>query len=149
MATRHSRAVRREYLPFSPPAIGEEEIDEVIDTLRSPWITTRPKGEPFEPAFAAFLGTPGAVAMSSCTAALHTALVGLGLGPGDEVTTSPITFAATVNVIEHVGALPVLAAVDPETLNLDPARVAAPSPPGPAPSCRSTLPATRPSWTPC
>jgi dTDP-4-amino-4,6-dideoxygalactose transaminase len=124
MATRHSRALRREYLPFSPPAIGEEEIDEVIDTLRSPWITTGPKVERFERDFAAFLGTPGAVAMSSCTAALHTALVGLGLGPGDEVITSPITFAATVNVIEHVGALPVLADVDPETLNLDPDRVA-------------------------
>ena len=124
MATRQSRALRREYLPFSPPAIGQEEIDEVIDTLRSPWITTGPKVERFEREFAAYLGTPGAVAMSSCTAALHTALVGLGVGPGDEVITSPITFAATVNVIEHVGARPVLVDVDPETLNLDPDRVA-------------------------
>ena len=124
MATRQSRVTRREYLPFSPPAIGQEEIDEVVDTLRSPWITTGPKVDRFEREFAAFLGAPGAVAMSSCTAALHTALVGLGVGQGDEVITSPITFAATVNVIEHVGARPVLADVDPETLNLDPARVA-------------------------
>jgi dTDP-4-amino-4,6-dideoxygalactose transaminase len=123
MATRQSRALRREYLPFSPPAIGEEEIDEVVDTLRSPWITTGPKVQRFERAFADFLGVPDAVAMSSCTAALHTALVAMGVGPGDEVITSPITFAATVNVIEHVGARPVLADVDPETLNIDPARV--------------------------
>jgi dTDP-4-amino-4,6-dideoxygalactose transaminase len=125
MATRQSRALRREYLPFSPPAIGAEEIAEVVDTLHSPWITTGPKVQRFERAFAEYFGVPEAVAMSSCTAALHTALVAMGVGPGDEVVTSPITFAATVNVIEHVGARPVLADVDPETLNLDPARVEA------------------------
>ena len=125
MATRQTRSLRREYLPFSPPAVGQEEIDEVVDTLRSPWITTGPKVQRFERAFAEYFGVPDAIAMSSCTAALHTALVAMGIGPGDEVVTSPITFAATVNVIEHVGARPVLADVDPDTLNLDPARVEA------------------------
>jgi dTDP-4-amino-4,6-dideoxygalactose transaminase len=124
MATRSSRALRRDYLPFSPPAIGPEEIAEVVDTLHSPWITTGPKVQRFERDFARYLGVPEAVALNSCTAALHTALVALGIGPGDEVITSPLTFAATVNVIEHVGARPVLADVDADTLNLDPFRLA-------------------------
>ena len=115
---------RREYLPFSPPAIGDEEIHEVVETLRSPWITTGPKTRRFEQDFAAFLGAPGTLAVNSCTAALHTALVSLGVGPGDEVITTPLTFAATVNVIEHVGARPVLVDVGPDTLNIDPERIA-------------------------
>jgi dTDP-4-amino-4,6-dideoxygalactose transaminase len=116
---------RRAFLPFAPPAIGNEEIDEVIDTLRSPWITTGPKTRRFEKEFAAYLHAPSALAMSSCTAALHTALVALGVGPGDEVITTPMTFAATVNVIEHVGARPVLVDVAPDTLNIDPAGIPA------------------------
>lgn len=118
-------APRREFLPFYQPVIGDEEIGEVADTLRSSWITTGPKTKRFEQEFAAYLGAPGALALNSCTAGLHTALVTLGIGPGDEVITTPITFAASVNVIEHVGATPVLVDVEPDTLNLDPALVAA------------------------
>ena len=116
---------RKEFLPFSPPLIGDEEIDEVVDTLRSSWITTGPKTRRFEAAFAARLGAPGALALSSCTAALHTALVSAGIGPGDEVITTPLTFVASVNVIEHVGARPVLVDVERDTLNIDPVRVEA------------------------
>jgi len=116
---------RSAFLPFSPPTIGEEEIQEVVDTLRSTWISTGPKTKRFEGEFASFLGAPGALALNSCTAALHTALKALGVGPGDEVITTPITFAASVNVIEHVGARPVLVDVEPDTLNIDPRAVAA------------------------
>jgi dTDP-4-amino-4,6-dideoxygalactose transaminase len=118
-------ARRTEFLPFSPPQVGEEEIQEVVDTLRSSWITTGPKTKRFEADFAAYLGAPGALALNSCTAGLHTALAALGIGPGDEVITTPITFTASVNVIEHVGARPVLVDVEPDTLNIDPAAVAA------------------------
>jgi len=116
--------MRDTFLSFSPPAIGEEEIAEVVDTLRSDWITTGPKTRRFELAFRDYLGAPGALAVSSGTAALHTALVCLGIGQGDEVITSPLTFCSTVSAIEHTGARPVLADVEPDTLNLDPARVA-------------------------
>lgn len=117
--------MRDEFLNFSPPSIGEEEINEVADTLRSDWITTGPKTKRFEADFAAYVRAPGALALNSCTAGLHTALVVAGVGPGDEVIVTPMTFAATVNCIEHVGARPVLADVAPDTLNIDPARVAA------------------------
>lgn len=115
---------RTHFLPFSPPAIGEEEIAEVVDTLRSQWITTGPKTKRFESEFAAAIGAPGALALNSCTAGLHTALATLGIGPGDEVITTPLTFAASVNVIEHVRARPVLVDVEPDTLNIDPVAVA-------------------------
>ena len=118
-----SAARRSAFLPFAPPLIGQEEIDEVVDTLRSDWITTGPKTKAFEVKFAAYLGAPGALALNSCTAALHTALVTLGIRSGDEVITTPMTFAASVNVIEHVGARPVLVDVEPDTLNLDPRQV--------------------------
>jgi dTDP-4-amino-4,6-dideoxygalactose transaminase len=117
-------AARRAFLPFAPPVIGEEEIQEVVDTLRSPWITTGPKTRRFEEEFAAFVGAPGALALNSCTAAMHVALACLEIGPGDEVITTPLTFTATVNVIEHVGARPVLVDVRPDTLNIDPAACA-------------------------
>ena len=118
-------ARRSTFLPFSTPTIGEEEIREVVDTLRSRWITTGPKAKRFESEFATYLQAPGALALSSCTAALHTALKTLGIGPGDEVITTPMTFTATVNVIEHVGARPVLADVEPDTLNIDAGEVEA------------------------
>src|SRR5437667_2657957 len=118
-------AGRADFLPFSRPSIGEEEIAEVVDTLRSNWITTGPKTKRFEAEFAAYLQAPGTLALNSCTAALHTALVTLGIGPGDEVITTPLTFAASANVIEHVGARPVLADVEPDTLNIDAGLVAA------------------------
>ena len=118
-------SARAEYLPFSKPSLGEEEIGEVVDTLRSSWITTGPKTKRFEADFAAYLGAPGALALNSCTAGLHTALATLGIGAGDEVITTPITFAASVNVIEHVGARPVLVDVEEDTLNIDPASIEA------------------------
>jgi len=119
--TLHGRLITRtDFLPFAPPAIGKEEVDEVTDTLRSPWITTGPKTRRFEGEFAAYVGAKGALGLNSCTAALHTALMTLGIGPGDEVITTPLTFAATVNVIEHVGARPVLVDVLPDTLCIDP-----------------------------
>jgi dTDP-4-amino-4,6-dideoxygalactose transaminase len=110
---------------FSPPTIGQEEIDEVVDTLRSGWITTGPKTQRFEREFAHAVGAPAALALNSCTAGLHTALAALGIGPGDEVITSALTFASTVNVIEHVGAQPRLVDIEPDTLNLSPDAVEA------------------------
>lgn len=111
--------MRDKFLPFSPPFIGDEEIEEVVNTLRSDWITTGPKVKRFEQDFASFVGAPDALAVSSCTAALHLALLTLGIGPGDGVVTTPLTFCSGVNVIEHVGALPILADVEADTLNLD------------------------------
>jgi dTDP-4-amino-4,6-dideoxygalactose transaminase/lipopolysaccharide/colanic/teichoic acid biosynthesis glycosyltransferase len=110
-------------LPFSRPSIGEEEIAEVVDTLRSDWITTGPKVRRFEQEFAAAVGAPAALGLSSCTAALHLALVSQGIGPGDFVITTPITFCATVHAIEQAGARPVFADVEPGTLNIDAASV--------------------------
>ena len=118
-------ARRRTFLTFAPPQIGQAEIDAVVDTLKSAWITTGPKARAFEREFAAFVGAQGALALNSCTAGLHTALATLGIGPGDEVITTPMTFCASVNVIEHVGARPVLVDVERDTLNIDPERIAA------------------------
>lgn len=117
--------MRETFLPFSPPSIGEDEISEVVNVLRSQWITTGPRTKTFEISFASAVGARGALALNSCTAALHLALAASGVGPGDEVITTPMTFAASVNVIEHVGARPVLVDVEPDTLNIDPARVVA------------------------
>jgi dTDP-4-amino-4,6-dideoxygalactose transaminase len=117
--------MRSTFLPFSPPCFGEEEIRAVSEVLRSGWITTGPRVKQFEAEFAARVGAPAALAVSSCTAALHTALVVAGVGPGDDVVTTPMTFCSTVNVIEQTGARPVLADIEPDTLNIDPARVAA------------------------
>ena len=124
---RGRRAARSVFLPFSPPSIGEEEIDEVVDTLRSDWITTGPKTKAFEAQFGAYVGAPGGTSLmlNSCTAGLHVALATLGVGPGDEVIVPSLTFAATANVVEHVGARPVLADVRRDTLCLDPAAVEA------------------------
>ncbi len=111
--------VRKEFLPFSIPTIGEEEIAEVVDSLRSGWITTGPKVKIFEDAFKSYVGAPFAVPLSSATAGLQLAMMALGIGPGDEVVTTPMTFAATVNMIVRVGATPVLADIEPGTLNMD------------------------------
>ncbi len=116
---------RKDFLPFSPPFIGEEEIAEVVDSLRSGWITTGPKTKRFEQKFAEYFNAPAALALSSCTAALHTALVINKIGPGDEVITTPMTFTATVAVIEHVGATPVLVDIQPDTMNIDPVKIQA------------------------
>jgi dTDP-4-amino-4,6-dideoxygalactose transaminase len=116
--------MRDNFLPFSPPLIGEEEIAEVVDTLRSDWITTGPKVRRFEQEFAQEIGAEAALAVSSCTAAMHLALTTLGVGRGDAVIASPMTFCSGVHVIEQVGARPVLVDIEPDTLNLDTAKVA-------------------------
>jgi len=115
--------MRPKLLPFASPFVGEEEIAEVADTLHSDWISTGPKVKRFEQEFAAMVGAPAALALNSCTAALHISLKTLGIGPGDAVLTTPMTFCSGVNVIEHVGARPILVDVEPDTLNLDPAKL--------------------------
>ncbi|HEV2493658.1 MAG TPA: DegT/DnrJ/EryC1/StrS aminotransferase family protein [Terriglobia bacterium] len=115
--------MRDKPLPFSPPSLGEEEIAEVVDTLRSDWITTGPKVQRFEQEFAARVGAPAALALNSCTAAMHVALKALGVGPGDAVITTPMAFCSSAHVIEQVGARPVFADVERDTLNLDFLRV--------------------------
>ena len=117
--------MRDSFLLFSPPLIGDEEIAEVVDTLRSGWLTSGPKTARFQQEFAAYVDAPAALAVNSCTAALHIALLAHGVGEGDEVITTPMTFAASVNVIEHVGARPVLVDVEPDTLNIDAHRIEA------------------------
>ncbi len=113
------------HLPFHRPSIGEEEIAEVVDTLRSGWLTLGPKTARFEEKFAEYIGCRHAVAVSSCTAALHLTLESLGIGPGDEVIVSPYTFTATVAVIVHVGAQPVLVDTLPDYPNVDPDQIEA------------------------
>src|SRR5205085_55723 len=115
---------RATFLGFQPPAIGEEEVEAVAETLRSGWLTTGPRAAELEERFADYLGARHVVALSSGTAALHLALLAIGVGPGDEVITSPITWPATANVIVHAGAKPVFADVRDSDLNIDPARVA-------------------------
>jgi dTDP-4-amino-4,6-dideoxygalactose transaminase len=116
--------VRDAFLPFARPDLGDAERDEVLAVLESGWLTTGPRAHELEAGLVAFTGSPHAVAVSSCTAALHLALVALDLRPGDEVITTPLTFAGTVNAILHAGGTPVLADVEEDTLNLDPARAA-------------------------
>jgi dTDP-4-amino-4,6-dideoxygalactose transaminase len=110
------------FIPFHRPSIGDEEINEVSDTLRSGWLTTGPRTARFEREFAAYVASPFAVAVNSATAALHLALAGLGVGPGDEVITTPMTFCATVQAILHTGATPVLADIRPDG-NIDPVEI--------------------------
>jgi dTDP-4-amino-4,6-dideoxygalactose transaminase len=110
--------MRDTFLPFARPSIGEEEIAELLETIRSGWITTGPRVERFAAEFADFVGGRFAVPVSSATAGLHVALLALGVGPGDEVITTPMTFVATLNVIVHCGARPVLADIDAATRNI-------------------------------
>ena len=118
-------ADRPPFLPFALPEIGEDEIAEVVDTLKSGWVTTGPKAKRFEQDFGAFLGDPAlhAVAVNSATAGLHLALEALGIGPGDEVITTTHTFTATAEVVRYLGADVKLVDIDPATLNIDPAAV--------------------------
>jgi dTDP-4-amino-4,6-dideoxygalactose transaminase len=117
------RPLRPSFLPYHQPSIDADDEQSVLETLRSGWLTTGPKTKEFERRLAAYTGAAHGVAVNSCTAALHLALEAIGVGPGDEVITSPITFAATANVIVHRGATPVFVDVDPGTLNIDPARI--------------------------
>jgi dTDP-4-amino-4,6-dideoxygalactose transaminase len=116
--------MRHTFLPFSRPAIGEEEIAEVVDSLRSGWITTGPKVERFARAFAEYTGARHAVPVSSATAGLHLALLAHGVGPGDEVIVPAMTFASTANVVVHAGAVPVLADVHSGSFQVEPEEIA-------------------------
>src|SRR5438046_605991 len=112
-------------LGFQPPAIGDEEIAAVAETLRSGWLTTGPKTAELEQRLAKFLEADHVIAVASGTAAMHLALLAHGVGPGDEVVTTPITWPATANVIVHTGATPVFVDVRDSDLNIDPALVPA------------------------
>jgi dTDP-4-amino-4,6-dideoxygalactose transaminase len=112
--------VRDTLLSFSPPVMGDEEVASVIETLRSGWLTSGPRARELEQRFAEYVGAPHAIATSSCTTALHLALIAAGVGPGDEVVTTSFTWPATTNAIIHAGATPVFADIDPGSLNVDP-----------------------------
>src|SRR3979490_1711550 len=120
--TETENMVRKTFLPFALPAIGEDEIAEVIDTLRSGWITTGPKVKRFEDQFGDYTGATNSIALNSCTAGLHMALAALGIGPGDEVIVPTFTFCATANVVVHVGARPVLVDIGTD-FQIDPVAV--------------------------
>jgi len=115
--------MRKEFLVFGAPLIEEAEIEEVVNTLRTGWVGTGPKVAAFEQAFKEYKGATHAVALNSCTAALHLALIAADIRPGDEVITTPMTFVASVNAIIHAGATPVLADIDPHTYNIDPEEI--------------------------
>ncbi len=117
---RATESRRDTFLGFQPPAVGEEEVEAVAETIRSGWLTTGPRVAELERRFAELCGAPHVLAVSSGTAAMHLSLLALGVGPGDEVVTTPITWPATANVIVHCGARPVFADVRDGDLNLDP-----------------------------
>ncbi|HEX3033460.1 MAG TPA: DegT/DnrJ/EryC1/StrS aminotransferase family protein, partial [Bacillota bacterium] len=113
-----------DFIPYGQPLIGQEETEEVLDTLKSGWLSRGPKCTKFEEQFAEYVGCQHAVALNSCTSALFLALKAMGVGPGDEVITTPFTFAATANVVVHLGATPVFADIDPVTYNISPEELA-------------------------
>lgn len=113
------------FLVFGSPAIEDAEIQEVVSTMQTGWLGTGPKVMRFENDFKAYKGSEYAIAVNSCTAGLHLSILAASLKPGDEVITTPMTFCATVNAIIHAGATPVLADIDPVTMNIDPAKVEA------------------------
>ena len=117
--------VRASFLPYHQPSIDQGDEQAVLDTLRSGWLTTGPRTKAFEKTLAAYTGAAHCVGVNSCTAALHLALDAVGVGAGDEVITSPITFASTANVIVHCGARPVFADIEPDTWNIDPSAIEA------------------------
>ena len=114
---------RDKFIPYNLPDLTEAEVHEVDDTLRSLWVAKGPRTVKFEQEFAAHVGAKHAVAMNSCTAALHVALLSAGIGPGDEVITTPMTFASTASTIIHCGATPVFADIDFSTGCIDPDEV--------------------------
>lgn len=116
---------KEDFLVFGMPVIEESEIDEVVNCFRRRWIGTGPKVQEFEKDFAAYNGSRYAIALNSCTAALHLSMLAVGIGPGDEVITSPMTFCATVNAIIHSGATPVLVDCDRDTMNIQPEAIEA------------------------
>jgi len=121
--TDQSKSLREEFLVFGSPLIEEAEVEEVVRSMKSGWIGTGPKVAQFEKDFAAYKEVQYVAAVNSCTAALNLSLLAAGLEPGDEVITTALTFCATVNAIIHAGATPVLADIDPTTMNIDPSQV--------------------------
>jgi dTDP-4-amino-4,6-dideoxygalactose transaminase len=119
VATRPATAAD-DVVAFAPPSIGPEEIAEVVEALESGWLSTGPRVASFERAFAEYTGADHAIAVNSCTAALHLSLLAAGVGQGHEVITTPLTFCATANVVIHAGGTPVFVDVEPDTFNLDP-----------------------------
>lgn len=117
--------MRTQFLPFALPDTDDAEVAAVSDVIRSGWLTTGAKARAFETKFAAYVGAKHAIAVNSCTAAMHLALDAVGVKSGDRVVTTPYTFAATAEVIRYMGAHPLLVDVRPDTLNIDPAGVAA------------------------
>lgn len=117
------KPVRESFLLPFQPSIGQEEIDEVVDTLKSGWLTTGPKAHKFEEMAGKYLNCSNVVAVSSCTAALHLSLAAADIGPGDEVITTPFTFISTANVILHQGAKPVFVDIDLETFNINAGKI--------------------------
>lgn len=111
-------SARTSFLPFSRPSVGQEEIREIIDSIESGWITTGPKVEKFAGDISRYVGAPFVAPVSSATAGLHLSLLAYGIGPGDEVITTPLTFASTANVVVLVGATPVFADIDRKTLQI-------------------------------
>lgn len=111
--------MRKNFLVFGQPLIGQDEMDEVLDSMKNAWLGTGPKVHRFERDFARYKDINHVAAVNSCTAALHLSCLALGIKPGDEIITTPMTFCATVNAIIHAGARPVLADIDPVTLNID------------------------------
>lgn len=114
---------KERFLVFGAPAIEEAEIQEVVATMKTGWLGTGPKVAQFEKDIATYKNAAHAAALNSCTAALHLSIIAAGVKPGDEVITTPMTFCATVNAIIHAGATPVLADVDPITMNIDPRQI--------------------------
>ena len=125
LAIEGGRPVRAAMLPYGRHRVDDADVEAVVATLRSDWLTTGPAVDEFEAAFAKIAGVPHAVAVSSGTAALHAAAFAAGIGPGDEVITTPLTFAATANCVRYLGGTVVFADVRADTLNLDPAKVEA------------------------
>lgn len=116
--------ILKDFLPFALPDIGEEEINEVVDSLKSGWLTTGAKTKKFEQDFSEFIGNKcDAIAVNSATSGLHLALEAIGIGPGDEVITTTYTFTATAEVVRYLGANPVFVDIDPETFNIDPNKI--------------------------
>jgi dTDP-4-amino-4,6-dideoxygalactose transaminase/nucleoside-diphosphate-sugar epimerase len=124
-AIQGGESVRQTFLPFALPQLGKEEEDEVVDTLRSGWITTGPKTKRFEDMCRDYLGSKHAIAFNSCTGSLHVAVAAAGIGPGDEVITTPISWPATASVVIHQGGKPVFVDVEPDTLNMDASKIEA------------------------
>ncbi|HEX9896647.1 MAG TPA: DegT/DnrJ/EryC1/StrS family aminotransferase [Dehalococcoidales bacterium] len=112
-----------EFIPVAKPLMGAEEEQEIIDTLRSGFIGTGPKTAQFEKEFASYIGRKRALGIDSCTNSMHMTFVAMGIGPGDEVITTPMTFVATANSIVYTGATPVFVDVQPDTMNIDPIQI--------------------------